>query len=164
MIYIEAILCGIWATFFMDSMAKILSKRCIIYPFIIPEAMGRWFLYMLKGKFVHEDINRSRALKNEYAWYFPSHYLIGILLAGAYLVLAQNSQTIQENVWLTILFGIFTVTFSWFWLLPSIGLGFMARRSARRSQILRTNLFNHLNFGIGLCLWIIFFHRFFIQT
>ena len=67
MLYIEAILSGIWATYFMDSLAKVLSRRCIIYPFIIPEAMGRWFLYMCKGKFTHGDINRTRALKNEYA-------------------------------------------------------------------------------------------------
>lgn len=164
MLLIEAILAGIWATFFMDSMAKILSRRCIIFPFIIPEAMGRWFLYMLKGKFAHGDINRSPALRNEYAWYYPSHYLIGIILAGAYLVLASNFQSIRENVWMTLLYGLFTVTFSWFWLLPSIGLGFMAKRSARRSQILRTNLINHLDFGIGLCIWIIFFHRLFVPS
>ena len=164
MLLIEAILAGILATFFMDSMAKFLSRRCIIFPFIIPEAMGRWFLYMLKGKFAHGDINRSPALRNEYAWYYPSHYLIGIILAGAYLALASNFQSVQKHAWWTLLYGLFTVTFSWFWLLPSIGLGFMAKRSARRSQILRTNLINHLDFGIGLCIWIIFFHRLFFPS
>lgn len=164
MIYIEAILSGIWATFFMDSLAKILSRRCVIYPFVIPEAMGRWFLYMCKGKFTHGDINRTRALPNEYAWYYLSHYLIGIVLAGIYLFLASNFRALRENVWTTLLFGLITVTFSWCWLLPSIGFGFMAKRSARRSQILRTNLINHLDFGVGLCLWIIFFHRVFIQS
>jgi phosphatidylglycerophosphate synthase len=80
MILFEAILSGIWATFFMDSLAKILSKRGIIYPFISSEAMGRWFLYMCKGKYAHTDINRARALNNEKAWYYLSHYLIGIIL------------------------------------------------------------------------------------
>ena len=164
MIFIEAILGGIWATFFMDSLAKALTRRCIIYPFVIPEVMGRWFLYMCKGKFTHGDINKTRALSHEYAWYYLSHYLIGIFLAGFYLILASSFQLLQENTWTTLLYGLFTVAFSWFWLLPSIGLGLMAKRSARRSQILRTNLINHLDFGIGLFLWMMVFHRLFIPS
>lgn len=164
MIYFEAILSGIWATIFMDSMAKILARRCLIYPFIIPEAMGRWFLYMCKGKFTHGDINSTRALKNEYTWYYLSHYFIGIILTGFYLFLVSRFQVLRENVWTAILYGLLTVTLPWFWLLPSIGLGTMARRSARRSQILRTNLINHTNFGFGLFIWIILFHRIFILT
>ena len=44
MILIEAILSGVWATLIMDFLARFLSGRGLIYPFIIPEAMGRWFL------------------------------------------------------------------------------------------------------------------------
>jgi hypothetical protein len=61
-----------------------------------------------------------------------------------------------------LLFGIATVFFPWFWLLPSIGIGFMASKSPKRSQILRTNLINHTNFGLGLLLWIVLLHRFFV--
>lgn len=162
--YFEAILSGIWATFFMDSLAKKLSGRCIIYPFVIPEAMGRWFLYMCKGKFTHRDINRTPSLKNEYTWYYLSHYLIGILLSGVYLIMATKIQALREHAWMTLLYGLITVTFSWFWLLPSIGLGFLARKSAKRIQILRTNLINHFNFGIGLFIWILVFQRLLIQS
>lgn len=164
MIYFEAILAGIWATLFMDSLAKFLSRRCIIYPFIIPEAMGRWFLYLCKGKFTHGDINRAPALKNEYAWYYLSHYLIGIVLSGLYLILASYFHVLRENVWTALIYGLLTVALPWFWLLPSIGLGFMAKRSSRRSRIISTNLINHFNFGAGLFLWIILVHRIFIST
>jgi hypothetical protein len=67
---IESILSGIWATFFMDSLPTILSKKRLIYPFISSEAMGRWFLYMCKGKFAHVDINRTPAIKNEYTFFW----------------------------------------------------------------------------------------------
>ena len=69
---------------------------------------------------------------------------------------------IREHIWMSLLFGIATVFFPWFWLLPSIGIGFMASKSPNRSQIIRTNLINHTNFGIGLLIWVALFHRFFI--
>jgi mannose/fructose/N-acetylgalactosamine-specific phosphotransferase system component IIC len=163
MIFLEAILSGIWATIFMDSLAKILARRGIIYPFVTQEAMGRWFLYMWKGKFTHDDIKRTRALKNEQAWYYLSHYLIGILLAGFYLILSSYVQVLQEQLWLIIVYGLLTVAFSWFWLLPGIGFGMLAKKSAKRSRILPTNLINHLNFGIGLYIWMLVFHRLFVQ-
>ena len=155
-------LSGIWATFFMDSLAKILSRKRLIYPFISSEAMGRWFLYMCKGKFAHKDINRTPAMKNEYTWYYMSHYLIGIILAGILHLLASNLQVVSDNVWTTPIYGIITVTLPWFWLLPGIGLGILAKKSANRRQILVTNLINHTNFGIGLFLWMILFHRIYI--
>jgi len=34
----------------MDILAGFLAKRKLIHPFIKPEALGRWFLYIFKGK------------------------------------------------------------------------------------------------------------------
>ncbi len=164
MIIIETVLMGTFATFFMDFLAGILARRKLIFPFITPEAIGRWFLYIFKGKLIHKDINETPELKNEKLWCLISHYLIGIALAGVYLVLDLNIALIREHVWMSLVFGIATVWFPWFWLLPSIGIGFMASKSPNQSQILRTNLINHTNFGLGLLIWIVFLHRLFIQT
>jgi len=161
LILIESILSGIWATLTMDLLAGYLSGRGLVYPFIIPEAMGRWFLYMFKGKFRHGDINRTPAYLNEKTWYFLSHYLIGIILAGIYLLFTYRQLAIRDHVWLAPVYGMCTVCLAWFWLLPSIGLGVMARKSAKRHLILRTNFINHTNFGFGLSVWFILFHRFF---
>jgi len=46
LIIVEAVLMGVFAIFFMDLMAGVLVKRNIIYPFLSPEAVGRWFLYI----------------------------------------------------------------------------------------------------------------------
>ena len=73
MIIIEMILMGIFATFFMDFLAGFLVKRKLIHPFIAPEDVGRWFLYMFRGKFVHKDIHKIPALKKEKFWCFLSH-------------------------------------------------------------------------------------------
>ncbi len=162
MLFIEAILMGVFATYFMDICSGFLAKRKIICPFISPEAIGRWFLYIFKGKLTHKDINKTPKLKNEKLWCLISHYLIGIALAGVYLLLESNLAVIREHIWMALLFGIATVFFPWFWLLPSIGIGIMASGSPDQLQIIRTNLINHTNFGLGLFLWAAIFHRFFL--
>jgi hypothetical protein len=88
--------------------------------------------------------------------------LIGIVLAGIYLLLELKMPIIRDQLWMPLLFGIATVFLPWFWLLPSTGLGFMASKSSNRSLILRTNFVNHTTFGMGLFLWIITLHRFFV--
>ena len=162
MIVVELILMGTFATLFMDFSAGFLVRKKIIYPFISQEAIGRWFLYMFRGKFIHEDINKTPALKNEKLWCLISHYMIGIVLAGIYLFLELNAPIIRNNTWISLVYGIVTVFLPWFWLLPSTGHGFIASKSPNRSLVLRTNLINHTNFGLGLLIWIVFFHRFFM--
>ena len=113
---------GIFATFIMDFLARYLVKTNFIYSFVTPEAIGRWFLYIFRGKFKHEDIYKTPALNNEKSWSIISHYLIGIVLAGIYLLLEMNVPIIREQIWVTLIFGIVTIFLPWFWLLPSIVL------------------------------------------
>ena len=82
MIIIEMILMDVFATIFMDLLTGFLVKRKLIHSFIAPEALGRWFLYMFRAKFIHKDIHNTPSLKNEKLWCIISHYLIGIILAG----------------------------------------------------------------------------------
>ncbi len=162
MIIIEMILMGIFATYVMDLLAGFLVRKKLIHSFIEPEAIVRWFLSIFRGKFIHKDINKTPALNNEKLWCLISHYLIGIVLAGIYLLLELKEPIIRDHIWMPLIFGMATVFFPWFWLLPSIGLGFMASKSSNRSLIIRTNLVNHTSFGLGLFIWIVSFHRFFM--
>ena len=107
-------------------------------------------------------MEKTPALNNEKLWSFISHYLIGIVLAGIYLFLELKEPTIRYQIWIPLIFGIATVILPWFWLLPSIGLGFLASKSPNKLSIVKTNLVNHTNFGIGLFIWIVSFHRFFM--
>jgi len=162
MIFIEMILMGTFATYFMDFLTSFLVKRKLIHSLIKPEAVGRWFLYLFKGKFIHKDINKTPALKNEKLWCLIAHYLIGIVLAGIYLFLELKEPTIRYQIWVPLIFGIATVILPWSWLFPSIGLGFLASKSPDKLSIIKTSLVNHTSFGLGLLIWIISFHRFFI--
>jgi hypothetical protein len=162
MILLEAILMGIFATYFMDFLAVLLVKRKLIHSLIEPEVAGRWFLLMFRGKFIHKDIYKTPALNNEKLWHFLSHYLIGIVLAGIYLSLELKVPIIRDHIWMPLIFGIATVLLPWLWLFPSIGIGFFASKAPNRYRFLKTSFVNHTNFGLGLFIWVFFFHRFFI--
>ncbi|MCP4686238.1 MAG: DUF2938 domain-containing protein [bacterium] len=159
---VEAILMGLLATVFMDLLAVRLAKMNVIHPPIGPEAVGRWTLYMFRGKFIHKDIHKTPALSNEKSAALLSHYLIGIVLAGVYLLLELKAPTIRNQLWMPLIFGLATVLLPWLWLYPSMGLGFLASKAPRRSPYIVTSLVNHTNFGLGLCLWIVLFRRFLV--
>ena len=156
----EMILMGAFATLVMDLLAVFLAKMRIIHPPIKGEAVGRWTLYLFRGKFVHEDINKTPALKSEKSAAMLSHYLIGIALAGIYLFLELKDPAMRQQLWMPLLFGLATVLLPWLWLYPSMGLGFLARKTPNKSPYIVTSLVNHTNFGLGMVLWVAQFRRF----
>ena len=159
---LEIFLMGIFATLFMDITAKILYKLKIVRPTIEANIPGRWVLYMLKGKFIHKDIRQTPALKNEKLAALISHYLIGIILIGIYIFLETKIPAIRTQIWMPIIFGVTTVLLPWLWLYPGIGDGFLASKSEKQTDQIIFSIINHLNFGIGMAIWIIVFRRFFV--
>jgi hypothetical protein len=157
----EMILMGIFATLFMDLLAKFLVKSKIVRATIEPHIPGRWILYMLRVKFLHEDIRQTPALKNEKPAALISHYLIGIVLVGIYLFLELKEPAIRDQLWMPLIFGAATVLLPWLWLYPSIGIGFLALKSKKKSDYIIFSSINHINFGIGMTIWIVLFRQFF---
>jgi len=157
----EMILMGIWATFFMDFTAKRLIRSGIVRATLEPQFVGRWALYTIRGKLVHEDIRQTPLLQNEEQAALISHYLIGIVLAGVYLVLEFLAPAMRGRFWLPLLFGITTILLPWLWLYPSIGIGFLALKSPKKSDYFVLSTINHTNFGLGMMIWILVFRRFF---
>ena len=157
----EMILMGIFATYFMDIAAKFLVRSKIARPAIEPHIPGRWVLYMLGGKFIHEDIRQTPALKYEKLAALISHYLIGIVLIGIYLFLELQIPAIRNQLWMPLGFGAATVLLPWLWLYPSIGIGFFSSKSKKKSDYIIFSILNHTNFGIGMVIWIVVFRRFF---
>ena len=158
---LEAILMGIWATFFMDILAIVFGKLKIIRPTIEPQIVGRWALYIFRGKIVHKDIYKTPALANEKIAALVSHYLIGIILAGIYLIIELKVSTTRDLPWMALIFGLLTVLLPWLWLFPSIGIGFLASKTAKKTPYIVTSLINHTDFGLGLVVWIVAFRRLF---
>lgn len=150
---IEIILMGCFATLFMDVAGRLLSRTKLLSAFMKVEEVGRWFLYSFKGRFIHQDIRKVPALKFEKATYYIMHYLIGIVLAGIFIFWIDRGSSLVFQMLTALTFGIITVVFPWFVLLPGSGFGFLASKSSDQFRIVRTNLIHHTNFGLGLSIW-----------
>lgn len=151
---LDIILLGSFATLFMDLAAKLLTKLKVIQPTVELKIIGRWGLYMLKGKFFHKDIHKTPELKNEKVASIIAHYLIGIVLAYIYVLLTLLVPAAQIQILTPLLFGLLTSFLPWFWLYPSIGLGFLALKTESPSTYIITSTVNHFNFGLGFVIWL----------
>lgn len=160
--FTEIICMGIFSTFFMDTLGRTLVKLKIVRPALESYILGRWVLYILRGKFVHKDIHQTPALKNEKNAALISHYLIGIVLIGIYIFLETKIPVLRTQILMPIIFGVTTVLLPWLWLYPGIGFGLLASKAKNKLDFIIFSIINHLNFGIGMTIWIVFFRQFFI--
>ncbi len=142
----NAVVTGVVATIVLDLVA---GTGTALHRFRIP-AFGRWGLYALKGKFRHEDIDRSPPVKGENALTFPLHYVAGIVLAVPYLFLLDALILGSGSVVLATLYGVATSLIPFFVMLPSMGYGLFGLRHDRDTFWVREILAMHLGYGVGI--------------
>jgi Protein of unknown function (DUF2938) len=114
--------------------------------------IGRWFGYLLRGKFRHTDILRTPPIPREVPLGLLVHYLIGIVLALAYIGILVVTQT-PSTLLTAVVFGLATTVFPWFYLYPVWGYGWLGREPSGNYHKTRMSLYSHLVFGLGLALW-----------
>ncbi len=142
----NAIVTGVVATIGLDLVAGVGTA---LHLFRIP-AFGRWGLYVLQGKFTHDDIDRSPPLKGENALTFPFHYVAGIVLVVPYLLLLDLASLGSGNLLLATLYGLATSLIPFFVMLPSMGYGLFGLRHRGDTFWLREILAMHLGYGVGI--------------
>jgi Protein of unknown function (DUF2938) len=154
--FIVGLIVGILATVTMDVVAMIALRFGIVgrgRRRTGPDLIGRWIGYLLRGKFKHTDILQTPPLRGELVLGLAVHYLIGIVLTLAYLVLlvAAHATPTALNA---ILYGTATTVLPWFLMFPSQGMGWLGRDAPGDAHLARVSLFNHIAFGVGLALWV----------
>jgi hypothetical protein len=124
-----------------------------------PDIIGRWFGYLLRGKFSHTNILETPRLPGELPIGLAVHYAIGIIftfLFGAILLALHLTPTFLAAV----VFGLATVVFPWFLMLPSQGMGWMGRDVPAPARVGRMSLYTHFVFGLALALWTVILRPF----
>lgn len=115
--------------------------------------VGRWFVGVLRGQFIHSNILDSAPLPNEVKAGWAFHFLVGGGgVALIYPLFFQiTGQPFPGNHLLGgLLFGLATSLLPWFVLLPSFGWGAFGRRGPQGSNALLASTLSHMPYGLGV--------------
>jgi hypothetical protein len=157
-VLIRGFVVGMCATLLMDLLNFLGAKVELVAQFR-PSMLGRWVTRLVRGEFLLADIRKAPQAKGELVIGEITHYLIGGTLAVLYVLLAGVTGLPVTNIFFAILYGVFTSVFAWFVLFPSYGFGILGKKGPPHMKPLRTSLYGHFNFGLGLGLFFNLLHR-----
>ncbi|TGR10539.1 DUF2938 family protein [Mesorhizobium sp. M4B.F.Ca.ET.190.01.1.1] len=144
-------LIGLGATVVMD-LWGIALKISMGQPLPNFKILGRWLGHALRGKFFHVAIGDSPKVPQEFPLGIVLHAGVGAAFGIGLLLLAGPHWLEYPSFWPAILWGLFTISFPWFFFQPALGLGVAAAKVTNRRRALIVGLSNHIVFGFGLWL------------
>lgn len=148
-ILFRIVLTGFCATLVMDLWA-LYQMRVLKIPPLNYALVGRWILWLTRGKIRHHTILSAPQMQGEKLTGWMFHYLTGIFFAAIPLLLV-GKDWFQEPALLTgVLTGLLTLIAPFLILQPALGFGIAASRTARPWTARLLSLFAHLAYGIGL--------------
>jgi hypothetical protein len=144
-----ALLTGTGATAITDLWA-LARRRLFGIPLPDYGLIGRWFAYLLRGRFRHDPIAASPAVRHERLVGWTAHYLIGIAYAALLLGIWGLAWIRHPAIGPALLVGVATVAAPFLLMQPGMGAGIAASRTPRPAAARLHSLVTHAVFGIGL--------------
>jgi hypothetical protein len=144
-----AVLIGSGATAVMDLWA-VVRKRWLGLPSLDYALVGRWLVYLGRGRFRHHPIAASAPVRGERLIGWVAHYLIGIVFAGVLLALWGLGWVFRPALGPALIVGICSVAAPFFLMQPGMGAGIAASRTPRPAAARLQSLVTHGVFGLGL--------------
>jgi hypothetical protein len=142
---------GIGATLLTDLWNQFLrlsfSIRSLNFCFL-----GRWIMYMPKGKFRHHNIAETAPKQFECIVGWMAHYSIGIILTLFFALVVSADWFIKPTFLPALFYGIATVVFPLFVLQPSLGLGLASANTPYPLKARIKSIMTHIVFGVGIWL------------
>lgn len=140
---------GTVATLVMDIWGKLRARwfgvKGLDYGWV-----GRWFLALPTGKFVHHPAQDKLINGAERALGWGLHYAIGILFALILLAVIGQEGPQVPSLLASLVMGAVTVLAPYLILQPALGAGFFASQTPAPWMMRKQALLNHLIFGFGL--------------
>jgi hypothetical protein len=143
-----AVLIGAGATAVMD-LWGVARERLLKTP-VSYGLVGRWLAYMPRGRFRHERIAATAAVKGERLIGWTAHYLIGIVFAGVLLAIWGVEWAEHPTLGPALIVGVGSVAAPLLLMQPGMGAGIAASRTPRPNAARLQSLVTHLVFGLGL--------------
>jgi hypothetical protein len=112
--------------------------------------VGRWLAYLPRGRFYHDRIGATPAVRNERLIGWTAHYLIGIAFASLLLAIWGLQWARQPTLGPALIVGVGSVLAPFLLMQPGMGGGFAASRTPRPGAARFQSLVTHAIFGLGL--------------
>jgi hypothetical protein len=144
-----AVLTGAGATAVMD-LWTLARKRLLGTPAADYGLVGRWVGHMARGRFRHDRIAASPAVRGERLIGWTVHYLTGIAFAAVLLALWGLDWVRHPTLGPALIVGIATVAAPFLLMQPGMGAGIAASRTPRPNAARLQSLVTHTIFGFGL--------------
>ena len=112
--------------------------------------VGRWYLGIARGKFVHSNIAAAPEQAGEKLAALVGHYVIGIVLAVFFLLGAKLLGVSAGSFIVAFGFGLATCVFPWFLVFPALGFGVFCSRGPKELKLFTSSVLNHSYYGLGL--------------
>lgn len=148
-IIFKAIVTGTGATLVMD-LWSLCQKKILRVPPLNYALVGRWVLWLSRGRFWHHTIVSAPRMRGEVSAGWAVHYLTGILFAFIPLVLAGRVWFQEPSLLTGLLAGLLTLAAPFIILQPAFGFGIAASRTPRPWLARLLSTFTHLAYGAGL--------------
>ncbi|ENX31846.1 hypothetical protein F889_03736 [Acinetobacter colistiniresistens] len=149
---------GIGTTILMDLWLLIIKK--LNQPILNFTLLGRWVGWMLRGKFRHQSIAQSPAIRHESALGWLAHYSVGILFAFGFILMVGKQWLLQPQFYSAFCFGLITVLMPFLIMQPAMGAGIASSKTPHPLQNRLRSLLNHAIFGCSLYLMAQLLQRF----
>jgi hypothetical protein len=146
---------GVLATVTMDVAmvaASSLGGKAFTSDRLGPEMIGRWAAGLARGRWQNSDISREPAQRGELALGLATHYVTGVVLTQAFLLLPRRANRPPGFLPGTA-FGIATSVLPLLVMFPSMGYGWFGLRTGDAARLNRIMLLGHVAFGVGIGLW-----------
>lgn len=144
-----ALVIGAGATALVD-LWTIVRRRVFDIPLPDYAMVGRWFAHVARGRFRHESIARSAAVRGENVIGWVAHYAIGVIFAALLLAVWGLAWVRQPTIGPALLVGVGTVAAPFLVMQPGMGAGVAASRTPRPAAVRVQSLVTHTVFGLGL--------------
>ncbi len=112
--------------------------------------VGRWIAHMARGRFRHDRISGSAAVRGERWIGWITHYIVGIAFAAILLGIWGLAWLRNPTIGPALVVGIATVAAPYLIMQPGMGAGLAGSRTPRPSVARFQSLLTHTIFGFGL--------------
>ena len=146
---LRSLLIGIAATALFDLWVNF-AARFLGGPKVNWAMPGRWFAYLLRGRFFHHTIAQSDPVQNELVIGWVFHYGVGVVFAAATLLIGGSHWVQAPTLGPALFVGISTVLCGWLILSPSLGFGLAGSAFPDATKRRVFQLASHVVFGFAL--------------